>query len=191
MLKRNWNWRNNRFFVTFLSLVKLQLGGGYLPPLAYTYAPIEENKKDVCKFSARFLAFSNEISTVQKIVLSSSQGQSNFRGLEPSRPRTSKCVLEDVLEAKDVLEDSTSGFQSTWQTHKWETANSGVLNFLIFNCTSCTVNWGPMSIEHFRSWEDGVQVNCTLWTFYNYVFSCSWKLFVSISLTRIISVAKY
>ena len=24
------------------------------------------------------------------------------------RPRTSKCVLEDVLEAKDVLEDSTS-----------------------------------------------------------------------------------
>ena len=32
------------------------------------------------------------------------------RGLEASRPRprTSKCVLEDVLEAKDVLEDSTS-----------------------------------------------------------------------------------
>ena len=24
-------------------------------------------------------------------------------------PRTSKCVLEDVLEAKDVLEDSISG----------------------------------------------------------------------------------
>ena len=46
-----------------------------------------------------------------KIVLSSSRGQGNFRGLEASRPRprTSKCVLEDVLEAKDVLEDSTSG----------------------------------------------------------------------------------
>ena len=45
-----------------------------------------------------------------KIVLSSSRGQDNFRGLEASRPRsrTSKCVLEDVLEAKDVLEDSTS-----------------------------------------------------------------------------------
>ena len=45
-----------------------------------------------------------------KIVLSSSKGQANFRGLEASRPRpmTSKCVLEDVLEAKDVLEDSTS-----------------------------------------------------------------------------------
>ena len=43
-------------------------------------------------------------------MLSSSQGQSNFRGLEVSRPRprTSKCVLEDVLVAKDVLEDSSS-----------------------------------------------------------------------------------
>ena len=97
--------------MTFLSLVKLQLGGGAcFPPLAYTYAPFEENKKGVRKFSARFLTFSNEISTVQKIVLSSSRGQGNFRGLEASRPRprTSKCVLEDVLEAKDVLEDSTS-----------------------------------------------------------------------------------
>ena len=44
-----------------------------------------------------------------KIVQSSSRGQGNFRGLEASRPRprTSKCVLEDDLEAKDVLEDST------------------------------------------------------------------------------------
>ena len=43
-----------------------------------------------------------------KIVLSSSRGQGNFRGLEASmpRPRTSKCVLE----AKDVLEDSNSDF---------------------------------------------------------------------------------
>ena len=48
----------------------------------------------------------HKILTIQKIVLSSS------RGLEASRPkprlRTSKCVLEDVLEAKDVLEDSSS-----------------------------------------------------------------------------------
>ena len=64
--------------------------------------------------------------TFQKIVLSSSRGQANFRGLEASRPRprprtwpsrprprprTSKSVLEDVLEAKDVLEDSTSGIK--------------------------------------------------------------------------------
>ena len=92
------------------------------PPLGYAYVLSEENRKGVRKFSARFLAFSNEISTVQKIVLSSSRGQADFRGLEASRPRprtwpsrprprprTSKCVLEDVLEAKDVLEDSTSG----------------------------------------------------------------------------------
>ena len=44
--------------------------------------------------------------TIQKIVLSSSRGQANFRGLEasrprtwPSRPRTSKCVLEDSTSA--------------------------------------------------------------------------------------------
>ena len=52
----------------------------------------------------------HKILTIQKIVLSSSRGQASFRGLEASRPRprTSKCILEDVLEAKDVFEDSTS-----------------------------------------------------------------------------------
>ena len=51
-----------------------------------------------------------KILTIQKIVLSSSREQGNFRELEASRPRprTSKCVLEDVFEAKEVLEDSTS-----------------------------------------------------------------------------------
>ena len=47
-------------------------------------SPIEENKKRLLKFSARFQAFSNKISTVPKIVLSSSC----LRGLEVSRPRT-------------------------------------------------------------------------------------------------------
>ena len=39
----------------------------------------------------------HKILTIQKIVLSSSRGQANFRGLEASRPwpRTSKSVLED------------------------------------------------------------------------------------------------
>ena len=99
--------------------MKFKLGGGV--PLGYAYAPIAENKKRVRKVSTRFLAFSNEVSTVKKMVMSSSQGQGNFRRLEASRPRiwpsrprprTSKCVLEDVLEdvleAKDVFEDSTS-----------------------------------------------------------------------------------
>ena len=65
---------------------------------------LRKTKKGLRKFSARFLGFSDLISTVQIIVLSSSLGQGNFRGLEASRPRTSKCVLE----AKDVLEDSSS-----------------------------------------------------------------------------------
>ena len=69
-------------------------------------------------FSKKFFKL-HKILTIQKILLSLSRGQANFWGLEalrprprtwPSRPRsrTSKCVLEDVLEAKDVLEDSTS-----------------------------------------------------------------------------------
>ena len=66
---------------------------------------LRKTKKGLCKFSARFLALSIKISTVQKIVLSSSRGHGNFRALEASRPRTSNCVLE----AKDVLEGSTSG----------------------------------------------------------------------------------
>ena len=59
-------------------------------------------KKGLRKFSARFPALSNKISRVRKIVLSSSRGRSNFRGLEASRPRpkTSKSLFEDVLEAR-------------------------------------------------------------------------------------------
>ena len=119
MLKTNWNLRNNRRFWW-----NFNWGVGPPapppPPLGNAYVLSEENKKGVRKFYARFLAFSNEISTVQKIVLSSSRGQANFRGLEASRPRTwplrprprtSKCVLEDVLEAKDVLQDFTSDNQ--------------------------------------------------------------------------------
>ena len=64
------------------------------------------HKKNV--FQKIFQAL-HKILAIQKILLSSSRGQANFRGLEASRPRprTSKSVLEDVLEAKDVLEDST------------------------------------------------------------------------------------
>ena len=50
----------------------------------------------------------HKILTIQKILLSSSRGQANFPGLEASRPRISKCVLDDVLEANNVIEDSTS-----------------------------------------------------------------------------------
>ena len=64
----------------------------------------------------KFFQVLHKILTIQKIVLSSSRGQANFRGLEASRPRprTSKYVLEDILEAKDVLEDSTSVLEDTF-----------------------------------------------------------------------------
>ena len=46
-----------------------------------------------------------KILTIQKIVLSSSRGQGNFRELEASRPRsrTRKCVLEDSTSAIEPL----------------------------------------------------------------------------------------
>ena len=48
-------------------------------------------------FSKKLFQALHKILTIQKIVLSSSRGQANFRELEASRPRprTSKCVLED------------------------------------------------------------------------------------------------
>ena len=47
----------------------------------------------------------HKILTIQKIMLSSSRGQGNFRGLEASRPRprTSKCVLEDSTSGKNIF----------------------------------------------------------------------------------------
>ena len=46
----------------------------------------------------------HKILTIQKIVLFSSRGQANFRGLEASRPkpRTSKCVLEDSTSGEYI-----------------------------------------------------------------------------------------
>ena len=81
----------------------------------------------------------HKILTFQKIVLSSSRGQANFRELEASRPRprtwplrprprTSKCVLEDVLEAKDVLEDSTSDYYVYYTTN---TRGAGIIHHLM------------------------------------------------------------
>ena len=52
----------------------------------------------------------HKILTFQKIVLSSTRGQANFRGLEASRPRPRPRTTKCVLEAKDVLEDSTTAY---------------------------------------------------------------------------------
>ena len=49
------------------------------------------------KFFTKIFQALLKILAIQKLVLSSSRGRANFRGLEASRPRprTSKCVLED------------------------------------------------------------------------------------------------
>ena len=60
---------------------------------SFRRSPKEENKKDLRKFSARFLAFANKILTIQKIELSSNRGKGNFRGLEASRPRRNTLPL--------------------------------------------------------------------------------------------------
>ena len=77
----------------------------------------------------------HKILTFQKIVLSSSRGQANFRGLEASRPRprprTSKSVLEDVLEAKDVLEDSTSVYLNLKPKCFWALSNQPINDILV------------------------------------------------------------
>ena len=76
------------------------------------------NEKRLPKiFSGKLRNFNNS----KKVLSSSRPRQANFYGLEVSRPRprtwpsrprprlrTSKWVLEDVLEDKDVLEDSKS-----------------------------------------------------------------------------------
>ena len=67
---------------------------------------LEETKKRSLQIFRKVSGVFQRNFSGSKIVLSSSRGQGYFRGLEASRPRprTSKCVLE----AKDVLEDSTS-----------------------------------------------------------------------------------
>ena len=67
--KKKLKLKKQLFFGTFLSLVKFKSGGGgswfpSSPSIGYAYVPIEENEKGVSKISARFLAFSNKISTV-------------------------------------------------------------------------------------------------------------------------------
>ena len=76
----------------------------------YLKKPNKKSLQIFCKVSGVFQRNFNG----SKIVLSSSRRQGNFRGLEASRPRprTSKCVLEDVLKAKDVLKDSISAAES-------------------------------------------------------------------------------
>ena len=78
---------------------------------------LRKTKKGLHKFSARFLAFSNNISTAQNIVLSLSQGQGNFWGLEASRPRTSRCVLEDSTSVSNPISYLARFFGRKFRLH--------------------------------------------------------------------------
>ena len=101
--------RSSKFFSRDLKkkgLEKNFLGEEGLQKLFFRRSVHEETKKKVFadfpqgfwRFPTTFQRFKNSA------VLESRTGQF-------SRPRTSKCVLKDVLEAKDVLEDSTSAHQ--------------------------------------------------------------------------------
>ena len=75
--KKNKNKGLQNFFSGNLKtkkVLKIFSGEKSLQKFFFRQSPVEENKKGLRKFFARFLASSNKISTVQKIVLSSSRG---------------------------------------------------------------------------------------------------------------------
>ena len=100
MLKRNWNWRNCRLFCHVFVIGEISIGKGADPQLPFLLVTlmlqVRKTKKVLASFLQCFWRFSTKFQLFKKIVLSSSRGQGNFRGLEASRPRprTSKCVLE-------------------------------------------------------------------------------------------------
>ena len=87
MLQKNWNWRNNWLFVTFLSLVKFQLGGG---------RPAWLSLCSNCGKQKRYLQTFREVSGVF---------QQNFNGSKNSavlEPRTGQFSRTWGFEAKDL-----------------------------------------------------------------------------------------
>ena len=48
----------------------------------------------------------HKVLRIPKILLFSSREQGNFRGLEASRPRTSKCVLEDSTSVNGMYQEN-------------------------------------------------------------------------------------
>ena len=62
-------------------------------------------------------SFSYNILTVQKIVLSLSQGQDNFQGLDALRLKTSKCVFEDSTSDSNPISYLARFFWKKIQLH--------------------------------------------------------------------------
>ena len=114
------------------------------------FQAISTKKRFPKKFSRASQSFNNSKNSA---VLESRTGQfSKTWGLEASRPRprawpsiprprprTSKCVLEDVLEAKDVLEDSTS----VYYTLPWAKKDLALIFFI------SNYPWLLLKYQHF------------------------------------------
>ena len=95
------------------------------------------------RFPKTFSSDLHEILTIQNIVLSSSRGQANFRGLEASRPRTwpsrprprtSKCVLEDSTSDEHdnhyTMQLATMQWQNVvFKPNEWEKGNGTCVTF--------------------------------------------------------------
>ena len=96
MLKRNWNWRNNRLFCHIFVFGEISIRGGpcpqeegALPPSPCLCLCSKWGKQKRCSQIFREVSgvFQRNFNC-SKIVLSSSRGHGNFRRLEASRPRT-------------------------------------------------------------------------------------------------------
>ena len=87
------------------------------------FQAISTKKRFPKNFSSAPQNFNNSKNSA---VLEPKTGQFSRTRTWPSRPspRTSKCVLEDVLEAKDVLEDSTSAKNLNVETFSKDLHNS-------------------------------------------------------------------
>ena len=89
MLKRNWNWRNNRLFWHIFVIGEISIGEGQVPwspPWDTPKLQLRKTKKVLANFPRGFWRFPTKFQRFKRL-LSSSRGQANFRGLEASRPR--------------------------------------------------------------------------------------------------------
>ena len=77
------------------SFQKFFSGEKDLQKISFRRSLLEETKKRSLQIFRKVSGVFQRNFNGSKIVLSSSRGQGNFRGLEASRPSTSKCVLED------------------------------------------------------------------------------------------------
>ena len=77
------------------SLQKFFSGEKGLQKISFRRSLLEETKKRSLQIFRKVSGVFQRNFNGSKIVLSSSRGQGNFRGLEASRSMTSKCVLED------------------------------------------------------------------------------------------------